>query len=42
MLKEYKEPQIEITKFKAKDVILTSAPELEDDIFPYSNLKQVK
>ena len=38
----YNEPEIEITEFDAKDVIITSAPELEDDKFPYSNLKQLK
>ena len=40
--KMYSEPEIEITEFDTKDVIITSAPELEDDKFPYSNLKQLK
>ena len=41
MNKMYNEPELEVTKFDSKDVILTSAPELEDDPIPY-NLKSLK
>ena len=41
MNKMYHEPELEVTKFDSKDVILTSAPELEDDPIPY-NLKSLK
>ncbi len=39
--KSYTEPELVLTLLETEDVIRTSAPELEDDVFPY-NLKPLK